>query len=81
MQLEFYINSGHLMTLIRLLRNFKGRRIQANISTVDNMSAFSFSCICDLVEFYGAALMLLAARMNCYGRGGMRAVVFPASFS
>jgi hypothetical protein len=25
--------------------------------------------------------MLLAARMKCYGRGGMRCVVFPASFS
>jgi hypothetical protein len=49
------------------------------MSTVDNMSTFSFSFICDLVEFYGIALMLLAALMNHYSRSGMRAVVFPAS--
>jgi hypothetical protein len=51
------------------------------MGTVDNMSTFNFSCICDLVEFYGIALMLLAARMKRYGCGGMRAVVFPASCS
>jgi hypothetical protein len=48
------------------------------MSTVDNMITFSFSCICDLVGFYGIALMLLAVLMKCYGCGGMRAVVFPA---
>jgi hypothetical protein len=51
------------------------------MSTVDNMSNFNFSCICDLAEFYGTALMLLAARMKCYGCGGMRAAFFTASFS
>jgi hypothetical protein len=51
------------------------------MSTVDNISTFSFSCICDVVEFYGIALMLLAARIKCYGCGGMIAVVFPALFS
>jgi hypothetical protein len=45
------------------------------------MSTFSFFfCICDLVEFYGIALMLLAAPMNRYVCDGMRAVVFPTSY-
>jgi hypothetical protein len=51
------------------------------VSTVDNMSIFSFSCTCDLAEFYVVALMMLAARMKCYGCGGFTAVIFPASFS
>jgi hypothetical protein len=50
------------------------------MSTVDNMRTFSSSCICDLVEFCGIALMLLEARMKCYGCGGMRAAVFPVLF-
>jgi hypothetical protein len=50
------------------------------MSTVGNMSTFSRSYICGLVEFYGTALMLLAARMKCYDCGGVRAVVFAASF-
>jgi hypothetical protein len=44
------------------------------MSTVDDMS---FSYIYDLMQFYGIALMLLA-RMNCYGSGGMETLVFPA---
>jgi hypothetical protein len=36
------------------------------MSTVDNMSTFIFSYICDLAEFYGTALMLLAARIKCH---------------
>jgi hypothetical protein len=32
------------------------------------------------VEFHGIALMLLATPTNRWGRGGMRAVVFPALF-
>jgi hypothetical protein len=51
------------------------------MSTVDNISTFKFSCICDLAGFYGIALMLLAALMKLFGCGGMIAVVFPASFS
>jgi hypothetical protein len=51
------------------------------MSTVTNTSNFSFSCIYDLVECYGIALMLLAARMKRYGCGRMSAVVFAASFS
>jgi hypothetical protein len=51
------------------------------MSTAGNMSTFSFSCIFVLVEFYGTALILLAAQMKCYGCGGVRAVVFSASFS
>jgi hypothetical protein len=50
------------------------------MSTVDNIATFTFSHICEIDEFYGIALMLLAARMKCLGRDGMRAVVFPASF-
>jgi hypothetical protein len=53
-----------------------GREIQANMSTADNIC--TFSCICDIMEFYGIALMLLAARMKCYDCGGMRAVISPA---
>jgi hypothetical protein len=49
------------------------------MTTVDNMSMFSFSCMCDLVEFYGIAVILLAALMKRCGCGGMRAVVFHAS--
>jgi hypothetical protein len=48
------------------------------MSTVDNVSTFSFSCICDVVEFYGIALALLAARMKCHGCGRTKAVVFHA---
>jgi hypothetical protein len=35
------------------------------MSTVDNTSTFSFPWICDLVELYGMALMLLAAQIKC----------------
>jgi hypothetical protein len=48
--------------------------------TVDIMSTFSFSCICDQVEFYGITFMLLAARMKCYSCGGMSAVVLTVFF-
>jgi hypothetical protein len=51
------------------------------MSTIDNMSTFSSSCNCGLLEFHGIALMLLAAPMNDGGCDGMTAVVFPASFS
>jgi hypothetical protein len=44
---------------------------------IDNMGYFIFSCVCDLVECHGIALILLEARMKCYGCGGMRAVIFP----
>jgi hypothetical protein len=51
------------------------------MSTLEKKAPFRFSCICNPVTFCGIALMLLAARMKRYGCGGMRAVVFPASFS
>jgi hypothetical protein len=51
------------------------------MSTVDNLSTFSFSCVFDLVEFYETAIMLLATWMKCYGCGRMIAVVISASFS
>lgn len=44
------------------------------MSTVDNVSICSFSFTCVKVEFYGIALILLAALMKDYGCGGMRAV-------
>jgi hypothetical protein len=50
------------------------------MSTVDNMRTFSFSYICDLAEFYGIALMLLAARMKCYGCIGIRLLFFLLPF-
>jgi hypothetical protein len=53
----------------------------AYLESADNTTTFNFSCIFDLVEFYKIALTLLAARMKCYGCGGMKHVVFPASFS
>jgi hypothetical protein len=51
------------------------------MNTVDNISIFSFPFICDLAEFYGITLMLLAALMSRKGCGGMRAAVLPASIS
>jgi hypothetical protein len=36
------------------------------------MRAFNFPCISDLVEFYGMAVMPLAAVMNHYGCGEMK---------
>jgi hypothetical protein len=45
------------------------------------MSVFNYPSVCDLVEFYGIALMLLTALMKCYGCGGMAAVVLLVSFA
>jgi hypothetical protein len=63
-----------------LSTQYKHRGIEANIVAVDNISTFSFCCICDLVEFHGIALMLLAVPMNRWGYGVMRAVVFLLRF-
>jgi hypothetical protein len=48
------------------------------MSTAGNMSTFKFCSICHLAEFYGTALIVLAAHIKRYGWGGMRAVVLPA---
>lgn len=42
--------------------------LQVNVNTVDNIRTFTFSCMCDLVKFYGMALM----PFKHYGCGGMR---------
>jgi hypothetical protein len=52
--------------------------MQANMSTADEMSTFIFSCIRDVMVFYGVAVLLLAALTQCYGCCKMRAVVSPA---
>lgn len=51
------------------------------MSTVDNMSTFSFSCFYDPVAFYVIVIVLLAPLIKRYGCGGIRAVVLPASIS
>jgi hypothetical protein len=58
-----------------------GRGIQANMSIVDNIRSSCFSCISDVVESYGIALMQLAALMKRYGCSGLRTVVCSALFS
>jgi hypothetical protein len=50
------------------------------MSTVGIMSAFSFSSIFDLAEFYGTALMVLESLMKCRSWCGIRTVVFTALF-
>jgi hypothetical protein len=40
------------------------------------MITFNLSCICDLAEFYGIALLLLAVLLKRYGCGGMTTVLF-----
>jgi hypothetical protein len=47
-----------------------------NMSTVDNIGIYSFPCICDLAEFYGIFLTLLAAVKKRYCCSGMTAVLF-----
>jgi hypothetical protein len=49
------------------------------MSTGDNMSTFSYSFICDLVEFYGAEFMLLAAVVT-HCRCGQGRAVFSTLF-
>jgi hypothetical protein len=52
--------------------------MQANMSTADEMRTFIFSCINDVMEFYGVAPLLLAALTQCYGCCKMTAVASPA---
>jgi hypothetical protein len=47
------------------------------VSNVNNMRTFSFSCVCDIVEFNGMPLTVLAAPTQGHGCVEMEAVVFP----
>lgn len=51
------------------------------MSTVDVTRNLNFSCICDLVEYYRKAYMLLAILTKRFGYGKIRTIVLSASFS
>lgn len=76
---------GYIITIINCISCYwrsasDDKGIKVNMSTVDNMSIFSFSYVCDVVVIYGLALMLLAAMMKPYGCSVIGAVILLVHF-